>query len=164
MTPELWRQIEELYEAALDLPPAERNVLLHRADGQLRARVEAMLAQDGSELDHLALEAKSWLLHTETAAWSGTELGPYKIEQRIGAGGMGQVYRALDMRLGRTVAIKLLSPEFAAEPEFKRRFLWEARAASALNHHNIVVLYDISSHNGVDFLVMEHVAGRTLKT
>jgi eukaryotic-like serine/threonine-protein kinase len=163
MTPELWRQIEELYEAALDLPPAERNVLLQRADGQLGAKVQAMLAQDGSALDHLALEAKSWLLNTETAAWSGTELGPYKIEQRIGAGGMGQVYRALDMRLGRTVAIKLLSPELAAEPEFKRRFLWEARAASALNHPNIVVLYDISSHNGVDFLVMEHVAGRTLK-
>jgi eukaryotic-like serine/threonine-protein kinase len=55
------------------------------------------------------------------------------------------------------------SPELAAEPEFKRRFLWEARAASALNHPNIVVLYDISSHNGVDFLVMEHVAGRALK-
>jgi eukaryotic-like serine/threonine-protein kinase len=163
MTPELWRQIEELYEAALDLPTAERNVLLQRAAPQLRAKVEAMLAQDGSALDHPAWERRDWLLNTETAASSGREFGPYKIEQRIGAGGMGQVYRALDTRLGRTVAIKLLSPELAAEGVSKRRFLQEARAASALNHPNIVVLYDISSQDGVDFLVMEYVAGRTLK-
>jgi serine/threonine protein kinase/tetratricopeptide (TPR) repeat protein len=163
MTPELWRQIEQLYEAALDLPPAERDALLQGADAQLRAKVAAMLAQDGSALDHPAWEGKDWLLNTETVASSGMELGPYKIEQRIGAGGMGQVYRALDTRLGRTVAIKLLSPELAGEGVFKRRFLQEARAASALNHPNIVVLYDISSHAGVEFLVMEYVAGRTLK-
>jgi serine/threonine protein kinase/tetratricopeptide (TPR) repeat protein len=163
MTPELWRQIEELYEVALHLPTAERNALLQGADAQLRAKVAAMLAQDGSALDHPAWERKDWLLNTETIASSGMELGPYKIEQRIGAGGMGQVYRALDTRLGRTVAIKLLSPELAGEGVFKRRFLHEARAASALNHPNIVVLYDISSHAGVDFLVMEYIAGRTLK-
>jgi serine/threonine protein kinase/tetratricopeptide (TPR) repeat protein len=163
MTPELWRQIEQLYEAALDLPTAERDALLQGADAQLRSKVAAMLAQDGSALDHPAWEGKHWLLNTETIASSGMELGPYKIEERIGAGGMGQVYRALDTRLGRTVAIKLLSPELAAEGVFKRRFLQEARAASALNHPNIVVLYDISSHAGADFLVMEYVAGRTLK-
>jgi serine/threonine protein kinase/tetratricopeptide (TPR) repeat protein len=163
MTPELWRQVEQLYEAALGLPTAERDALLQGVDAQIRAKVAAMLAQDGSALDHPAWEGKDGLLNTETIASSGRELGPYKIEQRIGAGGMGQVYRALDTRLGRTVAIKLLSPELAAEGIFKRRFLQEARAASALNHPNIVVLYDISSHAGVDFLVMEYIAGRTLK-
>jgi eukaryotic-like serine/threonine-protein kinase len=163
MTPELWHQIEELYEAALDLPTAERDALLQSADPQLRNKVAAMLAQHGSLLDHPAWESKDWLLNTETIASSGMELGPYKIEQRIGAGGMGQVYRALDTRLGRTVAIKLISPELAGEGVSKRRFLQEARAASALNHPNIVVLYDISSQAGVDFLVMEYIAGRTLK-
>src|ERR1700678_3946272 len=163
MTPELWHQIEELHEAALDLPAAENEPLLATADPQLRAMVEAILAQDGSEPDHPAWESKAWLLNTETIASSGMELGPYKIEQRIGAGGMGQVYRALDTRLGRTVAIKLISPELAGEGASTRRFLQEARAASALNHPNIVVLYDISSQAGVDFLVMEYIAGRTLK-
>src|SRR5271156_5925076 len=115
MTPELWRQIEELYEAALGLPMAERNALLQTADPQLRSKVAAMLAQDGSALDRPAWEGKGWLLNTATVASSGRELGPYRIEDRIGAGGMGQVYRALDARLGRTVAIKLLSPELAGD-------------------------------------------------
>jgi len=162
MTPELWRRLEELYQAALELPPSERSALLQRADPQLRAKVEAMLAQDGSALDGPAWRGNDWLLNTATVASPGKELGPYRIERQIGAGGMGHVYQALDMRLHRTVAIKVLSPQLAAEGEFKRRFLHEARAASALNHPNIVVLHDICSHDGVDFLVMEFVAGRTL--
>src|SRR5215471_13956777 len=94
---------------------------------------------------------------------SGDRLGPYEIAAPLGAGGMGEVYRALDTRLHRTVAIKLLSGDRMADPVQRRRFLQEARAASALNHPNIVVIYDISSHEGIDFLVMEFVAGQTLK-
>jgi serine/threonine protein kinase len=92
----------------------------------------------------------------------GAELGPYKIEALLGAGGMGQVFRARDTRLGRTVAIKVLPHDKVADPERKRRFLQEARAASALNHPNIVTLHDIASASGVDFLVMEHVVGKSL--
>jgi serine/threonine protein kinase/tetratricopeptide (TPR) repeat protein len=85
------------------------------------------------------------------------------MEQLLGAGGMGEVYQATDTRLGRTVAIKVLPSRLAGDRSLKRRFLREARAASALNHPNIVGLYDISSHEGADFLVMEYVAGKTLK-
>ena len=90
-------------------------------------------------------------------------LGRYVIEQPIGAGGMGEVYRAQDTRLERTVAIKMLPRETAEDSALRRRFLNEARAASALNHPNIVALYDICTDKNVDFLVMEFVDGRTLK-
>jgi len=95
---------------------------------------------------------------------AGTRLGPYEIVERLGAGGMGEVFRALDTRLHRTVAIKLLLDARMEDPAKRRRFLQEARAASALNHPNIVVLYDISNHEGIDFLVMEYVSGQTLKS
>ena len=93
----------------------------------------------------------------------GDKLGSYEILAPLGAGGMGEVYKARDTRLGRTVALKLLPAELAADPVSRRRLLQEAQAASSLNHPNIVVIYDISSHEGRDFLVMEYVAGQTLK-
>src|SRR3989449_6083632 len=92
----------------------------------------------------------------------GSQLGPYKIEAPIGAGGMGEVFRAHDTRLRRTVAIKVLPRERVADPERKRRFLQEARAASALNHPNIVTLHDIANDSGIDYLVMEYVPGKSL--
>ena len=91
-----------------------------------------------------------------------TQLGPYKIESPIGAGGMGQVFRATDTRLHRTVAIKILPDDKVADPDRKRRFLQEARAASALNHPNIITLHDIANDAGVDYLVMEYVPGKSL--
>src|SRR3954470_8294719 len=93
----------------------------------------------------------------------GTRLGPYEILAPIGTGGMGEVFRARDTRLDRTVAIKVLPADAVADPVRKKRLLQEARAASALNHANIVTLHDISSDGGVDFLVMEYVAGSSLK-
>src|SRR6202521_4046945 len=92
----------------------------------------------------------------------GTRLGPYEILSAIGAGGMGEVFSATDTRLHRTVAIKILPHDKLADPERKRRFLQEARAASALNHPNIVTLYDIANDHGVDYLVMEYVPGKSL--
>src|SRR5262250_1554777 len=89
---------------------------------------------------------------------AGAHLGPYKIETRLGAGGMGEVFRARDTRLNRTVAIKVLPPDKTADPERKRRLLQEARAASALNHPNIVTLHDIAHDSGFDYIVMEYVA------
>jgi eukaryotic-like serine/threonine-protein kinase len=93
---------------------------------------------------------------------SGTRLGAYEIVSLIGKGGMGEVYSARDTRLHRTVAVKVLPREQMADPDRRRRFLQEARAASALNHPNIVTLHDIAHDGDVDFLVMEHVAGTPL--
>src|SRR2546421_6298803 len=92
----------------------------------------------------------------------GQSLGHYRIEAKLGEGGMGVVYKARDTRLDRPVAIKVLPPERVADPERKRRFLQEAKAASALNHPNIIHIYDISSSDGTDFIAMEFVPGKTL--
>jgi serine/threonine protein kinase len=92
----------------------------------------------------------------------GRTLDHYRIESKLGEGGMGVVYKARDVHLNRTVAVKVLPPEKIADPDRKERFVREARAASALNHPNIVAIYDIRSEEGVDFIVMEHVEGRTL--
>ena len=98
----------------------------------------------------------------ETEFRPGDSVGPYTLEALIGAGGMGRVFRAVDTRLHRTVAIKVMLASDDATTENRRRFLQEARAASALNHPNITAIHDISSQDGIDFLVMEHVAGETL--
>jgi serine/threonine protein kinase/Tol biopolymer transport system component len=93
---------------------------------------------------------------------NGTKLGPYEIQSPLGAGGMGEVYRARDTRLDRTVAIKILPAHLSDNPEAKQRFDREARAISSLNHVNICTLYDVGSQDGTDFLVMEHLEGETL--
>src|SRR5262245_45418282 len=92
----------------------------------------------------------------------GTRLGPFEILGAIGAGGMGEVYRARDTRLGRTVAIKVLAEGFSGELGRRERFEREARVISALNHPHICTLHDIGSHAGIDYLVMEHLEGETL--
>src|SRR5271163_311253 len=93
---------------------------------------------------------------------SGTKLGPYEIQSPLGAGGMGEVYRARDTRLDRTVAIKVLASHLSSSPELKQRMEREARAISSLNHPNICHLYDIGSQDGTDYLVMEFLEGETL--
>jgi len=93
---------------------------------------------------------------------AGTRLGPYEIQSPLGAGGMGEVYRARDTRLDRTVAIKILPTHLSDNPEFKQRFEREARAISSLNHPYICHLYGIGSHDGTDYLVMEFLDGETL--
>jgi serine/threonine protein kinase len=92
----------------------------------------------------------------------GTRLGPYEIQTPLGAGGMGEVYRARDTRLDRTVAIKILPTHLSSNPESKLRFDREARVISSLNHPNICTLYDVGHQNGMDFLVMEYLEGETL--
>src|SRR6201997_2610583 len=96
------------------------------------------------------------------ALTSGTKLGPYEIESQLGVGGMGEVYRARDTRLDRTVAVKVLASHLSSSPELKQRMEREARAISALNHPNICHLYDIGSQDGTDYLVMELLEGETL--
>ena len=92
----------------------------------------------------------------------GRTLGHFRVSDVIGAGGMGVVYKATDLRLRRTVALKVLPPELALDPERRSRLLAEARAASALNHPNIVTVHEIDSADGIDFVAMEYVEGRPL--
>jgi len=89
-----------------------------------------------------------------------SQLGPYEIVGLLGAGGMGEVYKARDTRLDRTVAIKVLPAHVAADPDVRQRFEREARAVAALNHPHICSLYDVGSQDGTDFLVMEYLEGR----
>jgi serine/threonine protein kinase len=96
------------------------------------------------------------------ALTSGTKLGPYEIQSPLGAGGMGEVYRARDTRLERTVAIKILPSHLSSNPEAKQRFEREARAISSLNHPNICTLHDVGHQDGTDYLVMEYLEGETL--
>ena len=155
MSPERLGQVEELYHLARDRTSEERAQLLAQADLELRQEVESLLAQEGEfVLDRPALEVAARLLpeSTFTRLTIGEKLGPYEIEAAVGAGGMGQVYKARDTRLGRAVAIKVSSQQFNA------RFEREARAISALNHPHICTLYDV----GPDYLVMELVEGPTL--
>jgi serine/threonine protein kinase len=96
------------------------------------------------------------------ALQAGSTLGPYEVLSLIGAGGMGEVYRARDPRLNREVTIKVLPAERVADEDRRRRFVQEAHAASALNHPHIITIYEIESANGIDFIVMEYVRGKSL--
>jgi eukaryotic-like serine/threonine-protein kinase len=138
MTPERFQQIEELFHAACEKTPEERAALLAQTDPDLRDEIETLLAQRTAEefqdrpAIHRARQLPEDLSSTELAV--GTNLGPYRIEHKIGEGGMGEVFRAVDTRLGRAVAIKTTREQFSA------RFEREARAISSLNHPNICTL------------------------
>src|SRR5687768_463233 len=93
----------------------------------------------------------------------GTRLGPYEVIAPIGVGGMGEVYKATDTRLDRTVAIKVLPEHVAADPDLKQRFEREAKTLAALSHPHICPIHDVGNQNGIDFLVMEHLDGETLE-
>ncbi|MEO8052613.1 MAG: protein kinase, partial [Acidobacteriota bacterium] len=156
MTPERFRQIEELYHAARERTGEERTALLAQTDPELRREIESLLVQrtEGEFLDRPAIQNAPQLLeHSAFTEWAvGASLGPYHIESKLGDGGMGEVFRAVDTRLGRAVAIKITRDQFSAH--FER----EARAISSLNHPNICTLYDIGSN----YLVMELVDGETI--
>jgi tetratricopeptide (TPR) repeat protein len=149
VTPERFGQIEELYHSVREASVDERAALLERADPELRREVESLLAR---ESDRLILDSAALLGEDPTFLRAGTRLGPYQFEDKLGEGGMGAVFRAVDTRLGRRVAIKLVHQEFSA------RFEREARAISSLNHPNICTLHDV----GPGYLVMELVEGETI--
>src|SRR6266851_5227355 len=156
MTPERFRQIEELYHAARERTGDERAALLALTDPELRREIESLLAQriGGDFMDRPAIQNAPELLEdaTVTEIRAGLCLGPYRIESKLGEGGMGEIFRAIDTRLGRAVAIKTTQERFSA------RFEREARAIASLNHPNICTLYDV----GPNYLVMELVEGETL--
>jgi eukaryotic-like serine/threonine-protein kinase len=164
MTPERWRQIEELYRRAVDLTGEERAALLAEANADVRQEVEAMLAQpDGSKLVDVDFSGS---LHpgsgSEEALKAGDKLGPYEVLGRIGAGGMGEVYQARDTRLNRIVAIKILPARLADNAESRDRFEREARMIASLNHPHICTLHDVGHHGEMDYLVLEFLEGETL--
>src|SRR5215831_10399297 len=156
MTPERFQQIQELYHAARERTAEERAALLAQIDPETRREIESLLAQRtaGEFLDRPAIQNGPQLLEDSTLAELavGASLGPYRIEGKLGQGGMGEVFRAVDTRLGRVVAIK------TAREQFSARFEREARAISSLNHPNICTLYDV----GPRYLVMELLEGETL--
>jgi eukaryotic-like serine/threonine-protein kinase len=163
MTPERWRQIEELYRRAVDLRGEERAALLAEADPEVRQEVEAMLAQpDGSKLIDWPAWSNEERSAGEEALKAGDKLGPYEVVARIGAGGMGEVYQARDTRLNRIVAIKILPARLADNAESRDRFEREARMIASLNHPNICTLHDVGHHGAMDYLVLEFLEGETL--
>src|ERR1700733_11193876 len=154
MSDERWQRIEELFHEAAELVPFERAEFLSRAcsdDSELRRQVESLLANDKSKDDVLDAAVAKALDQLPTLS-PGSRLGPYEILAPIGAGGMGEVWKARDTRLNRTVAIKV-SPA-----TFTQRFEREAQAVAALNHPNICQIYDV----GPDFLVLEYIDGKPL--
>jgi serine/threonine protein kinase len=161
MDPARWRRVEEIYQAAAERKPEERAAFLAVAcagDEDLRREVESLLAQPSADgmLDRPAWEPEAARLT------AGQRVSHYQIQEKLGEGGMGAVYRAYDTQLRRPVALKVLPPEYASDPERRERLLREARAASALNHPNIVGIYEVGSDNGVDFIAMEFIEGKSL--
>ena len=164
MNPEHRRQIEELYQAARD--PAKRAEVLAAADPEVRRKVESLLAQDSSKTGALDQPAQSGVTKpgsgsASTVITSGVQIGSYKIEGLLGAGGMGEVFRAIDTKLNRPVAIKFLFEELA-DTAARRRFQREAQMASSLNHPHILTVHDAGDFEGRQFLVTEFVDGGTL--
>ncbi len=169
MKSEHWRQVEQLYHAALDLRPGERTAFLTEAcegDGDLHREVESLLVSDQSPhsiLEHHALDHPAWEGEPATVGLAlRTEIGPYRIEAILGEGGMGVVYRALDTKLNRPVAIKFLF-EGSADAAARRRFQREAQTASSLNHPHILTVHDAGEFERRQYLVTEFVDGGTLK-
>ena len=159
---ERWRRVESLCHAALARPAGERAAFLADAcgdDAGLRAEVESLLA--GADSAPSFLETPIFGMASPPSL-VGRQLGAFRIDAPIGAGGMGEVYRAHDTRLRRDVAVKILPAAWAADPQRRTRFEREARAVAALNHPNICIIHDVGHEQGIDFLVMELVDGESL--
>ena len=171
----LWQQVETLYHAALERPPDERADFLAEVcadDSNLRREVEGLLRYDGTPESFLqgnALVIAAQELEMEELSQTAPQLPPgqgigaYKILALLGRGGMGVVYRARDERLRRDVAIKVLPASLTNDADRLRRFEQEAHATSALNHPNILTIYDIGAHKGAPFIVTELLEGEELR-
>jgi serine/threonine protein kinase len=170
MTPEHWQRIDQLFQAAIELKPEERVSFLDQTcagDEELRSAVEALIASDEHGLSFIedpAFEmAANLLVESKPELFEGHQLGHYTILGLLGRGGMGEVYLAEDTELGRKIAIKLLPAEYTRNDERLRRFRQEARAASALNHPNILTIHQIGQADGRHFLATEFIDGETLR-
>jgi serine/threonine protein kinase len=175
------KQIEDLYRAAAQIPEPKREAFLAElctGDESLHRAVEALLRRDTSGLikklkeggmdrreaiRQAIADAEGETKPTVAILMAGAAMGPYLVEEQLGQGGMGEIYRARDTRLGRAVALKLLSPALAADEAALERFRREAQAISALNHPNVCTIHDIGAESGRPYLVIELLEGQTLK-
>ena len=170
MTPERWQQVKEIFNSAIAYAPEERSSFISQAclgDEELRGEVESLIAsheQSGSFIDQPAFEVAASLLTGERAELApGYTIGSYEVISFLSRGGMGEVYLAEDKRLGRKVALKLLPATFTSNDDRLRRFEQEARAASALNHPNIITIYEIRQAGSSHIIATEYVEGETLR-
>ena len=179
MNPERWQQISRIFKSAISLDPEARNAYVVGqcgTDDSLRAEVEKLIAShqqasDENFIGGLAAEAAAPLLIVENddepphrTLNNGQQFGSYVILEALGAGGMGEVYRAHDAALRRDVAIKVLTPEVADNPDRLKRFEQEARATSLLNHPNILATYDFGTTGGSPYVVSELLEGEDRKS
>ncbi len=156
-----WSEVERVVAAAIDLPEEQQAAYLAQQPASIRSEVESLLAayrRSGSFLERGAVPLPSASLHIKP----DTQVGPYRIGTVVGEGGMGVVYRALDTRLNRAVAIKFLFEDLA-DPAARRRFQGEAQMASSLNHPNIVTVHDVGDLGGRQYLVTEYMDGGTFR-
>ena len=171
ITHDSWQKIKEIFQSAQERPPAERSDYLDQAcgnDQSIREEVEALLVADASNENFLSVPAyefaASILAGEETEFSAGQKVGRYTILCPLGSGGMGHIYLAEDEQLGRKIALKLISPQFASDARRVQRFEQEALAASALNHPNICVIHELGiTESGRHFIAMEYIQGVTLR-
>jgi len=171
MTPEQWQKVKELFESALEHAPEERPAFLDQAcdgDESLRREVESLLAsfdegESFMERPAVALAAESFA-GSQSESLTGQTIGHYQIVREIGSGGMGEVYLAQDVKLGRSVALKLLPSYLSKDEDRLRRFEQEARTASSLNHPNVCVIHEVGeTQDDRHYIAMEYVDGETLR-
>jgi eukaryotic-like serine/threonine-protein kinase len=174
MKAERWKQIDALFDAVEELPFERREAFLDEAcagDEELRREVLSLLAEQAKVADgfmersamKVVAEGLAERTVFQSVPFANREVGIYKIERLLGAGGMGEIYLAHDGRLKRKVALKILPAEFVSDAERLRRFEREARVVSALNHPNIVTIYDVGEADGCHFIATEYVEGKTLR-
>ncbi len=170
MEPERWQKVKEWFDAALQCEPHERHRFLERVCGddiELREEIASLLASHEQAASFIAAHAIEDAAHLLVGGASGPHqrrlIGYYRLLALLGRGGMGEVYLAIDTRLGREVALKLLPAEFASDAERVKRFEREARIASALNHPNILTIYEIGRDGDTLFIATEFVEGPTLR-
>ncbi len=169
MTPEQWQKVDEVFQGALDCAPQDRALFLdHVCGGDAVLRSEAVSLINAYEvagdfIEQPAVTEDARVLVDALDHNVGREIGAYTILERLGAGGMGEVYLARDRRLNRRVALKILPALFASDDMRLRRFQREAQAASALNHPNILTIHEVGEHDGVWFIATEFIDGQTIR-
>ena len=174
MNADRWKQIDELFDAVLELSETGREAFLSaRCNGDealkkeilslLEAQKETGGFMENSAMNLMAKEIANDQTTVVDFSILGRELGNYRIERQLGAGGMGEVFLAHDAKLNRKVALKILPAEFVLDAERVKRFEREAKAVSALNHPNIVTIYDFGQMDGINFIVTEYIEGKTVR-
>ena len=166
MTTQQWQLVKELFEAALERDDEDPAAFLAEAcpdDREVRDEVQSLLAAHTRDSTFMSQPVGSLLGDTRPTLLTGQHLGNYEVIATLGKGGMGQVYLALDTRLGRKVALKLLPFSQTRDPNHVQRLEQEARTASALNHPNIVTIHEIGEADSIHFMATEYVEGETLR-